>query len=191
MSGRPRAGRHRFGLAVFHLELLHGRLALWETQTWSSGQKRLFCSFTIVLKTQSMQSNKVSSNHTWMTVRALPLPPDVAPPISPSSWHETGSGPPPHLWSGLTDWLMARPAHKSTFSQNCKPNLPNVKFVHRSLLFALKSYFNTFPNYTWVTKNLHLRAAFLRLFPAIKMLTWMEPLLKLLRFTARASPRCI
>ena len=42
--------------------------------------------------------------------------------------------------AGLTDWLMAGPAHKSTFSQNCKPNLPNVKFVHRSFLFSLKSY---------------------------------------------------
>ena len=95
----------------------------------------------------------------------------------------------PPLSSLLTDWLMARPAQKSTFSQNCKPNLPNVKFVHRSFLFSLKSYFNAFPNYTQVTKNRHLRTAFHRLFPSIKML--FESLLKLLRFTAGASPRRI
>ena len=159
----PRAGRHRFGLAVFHLELLHGRLASWETQTWSWSEAPLLqlyhCNVRKTVRNRVCNQIRFKAiQHDEVTLLNDCESPASDPWCGPSSWHQTDSGPPPHPWSppaGLTDWLMARPAHKSTFSQNCKPNLPNVKFVHRSLLFALKSYFNTFPNYTWVTKNLH------------------------------------
>ena len=127
---------------------------------------------------------------------SLPLPPDWTPDIMPPlpltwGWPRSSSSSlaaPGPGWR--TDWWLGRPTNQH-FRKIANP----ISQMSNSCITAFYSHskvtFNTFPNYTWVTKNLHLRTAFLRLFPAIKMLTWMEPLLKLPRFTARASPRCI